>query len=156
MKPFVFIRVPRTGGTSIDRCIPKHRKWAPHTKRKDIDTDSWTFGFIRNPWDRMVSLHAHTLRDFNLFADAVVSDSFLWPGDAMEWLDGCDYIGKFESLQDDFDHICNVIGISKTTLDHLNKSSHGNYHLYYDDDLAEIIAVRHRRTIEFGGYVYGS
>lgn len=42
-----------------------------------------------------------------------------------------DYVGKFETLQDDYNIICERIGLSSRVLDRLNVINHANYREYY-------------------------
>src|SRR5688572_2108450 len=73
-RKFIFIHAVKTGGTSIGKALapfindgdiisgypienpdwPKH-SWAKHCQTR-LDLDKfWSFGFVRNPWDRLVS-----------------------------------------------------------------------------------------------------
>jgi hypothetical protein len=63
-----------------------------------------------------------------------------------------DYIGRFETLQEDFDRICERVGIPRTRLPHLNSTAHRLYKDYYDDETREMIAVKYRRDIRVFGY----
>lgn len=74
--------------------------------------------------------------------------------DAMWYLDGCDYIGKVETLQEDFDKICKIIGVGQTTLANLNSSPHGDYRDFYDEESKDFISKVHNKTIERFGYVF--
>jgi len=42
-----------------------------------------------------------------------------------------DFIGRYESLTNDFDYICKRLNISDPLLPHLNKFEHGHYMNYY-------------------------
>lgn len=66
-----------------------------------------------------------------------------------------DFIGQMESLQTDFNTVCDRIGIRRRQLPHANRSSHTPYWDYYDDDSREIVAGRFQRDIEYFGYRFG-
>ena len=69
---FIFVHVPKTAGQAIHRSLPRPRQnpWPTHTPRHEVKQDYFSFGFMRNPWDRMVSLYhfmiqKHIVRDFD-------------------------------------------------------------------------------------------
>ena len=68
-----------------------------------------------------------------------------------------DFVGRFETLRADFDHVCKMIGRTSTlNLPHRNKSDRGSYTRYYDDATAEIVANVFARDIEVLEYCYGN
>lgn len=62
------------------------------------------------------------------------------------------FIGRFENLQNDFDKICDIIKIPRSTLPHANKSSHKHYSEYYSDRTRKMIGKKYKEDIEEFGY----
>ena len=122
------------------------------------------FGFTRNPWDRVVSAREYLIREKKVqdmsLSQFVKRKNFdtKWLGLAMntiDFCDGCDFIGKVENLQEDFDIICDKIGISQQQLPYKNKSKHKHYTEYYDDETKQIVAEKYAKDIEYFGYEFG-
>jgi len=164
---FVFVHVPKTAGQAIHRSLPRARKnpWPTHTILADIEKgDKFAFGFVRNPWGRLVSLYhfmvqKSVVRDFNQeeiirkgFKRSVMEVSMSGQQDATYWLNGCDYVGRFENLQSDFDVICNKLNFKKRQVGKLNASIHKDYREYYDQETIDFVARMHKKTIDQYGY----
>ena len=135
--------------------------------KRDWDWDSYQkFCFVRNPFDRVVSLFHHRSRSHKISFENFVSDidpenrvttslkSFL-----------CDQNGdflvndilKFEELNDALPKFLNKSGISITTDDipHLNASDDRlSYRDYYDDELKEKVKNLYEYEFERFGYSF--
>tara|TARA_Y100001933_G_scaffold117815_2_gene117760 strand:- start:5103 stop:5753 length:651 start_codon:yes stop_codon:yes gene_type:complete len=144
----------------------------------DIETfDSYfKFTFVRNPWDRCVSSwfyalkraergsgpHIDLVKKYKTFQSWVGEKLYKSAPDSCScWLfDSAenqimDFIGRFENLQEDFNTICDKIGIPHQQLPHRNKSKHTHYTEYYDDETKQIVAEKFAKDIEYFGYEYG-
>jgi len=137
---------------------------------------AYKFTFVRNPWDKVVSHYEYRRkRNKTALASNEISfpdwvrktygpdkDPFYYNNPKafqpqVEWLkddDGkisIDFIGKFESIYEDFSQIRKVIGID-AELPHLNASKRSDYRHYYDDESRETVAQWFREDIELFGY----
>tara|TARA_R100000455_G_C6240206_1_gene99328 strand:+ start:133 stop:801 length:669 start_codon:yes stop_codon:yes gene_type:complete len=70
-QPFIYIRIPRTGSTSISKMLRDNNAW-PHFYAslvrdligKEEYNNRLTFASVRNPWDRMVSWFLFNCNDY--------------------------------------------------------------------------------------------
>jgi len=169
-KKFIFIHVPKTGGCSIKAVL--HGELERHGSHRTIrnlhfNTDDYfKFGFVRNPWDRMCSLYHFCIQKPKKntgFNQSFIDNGFkqtLMKGfdsgqvDAMKWLDGCDFVCRFENFQKDFDTACDMGNLGRYVVPVKNKSEHGDYHQYYDSEMIDFVRDAHRQTIERFGYSF--
>jgi hypothetical protein len=178
---FIFVHVPKTAGNAVEVTLPKcdkSHRGEKHIILKDVEKERmFAFGFVRNPWDRMVSLYhfrcqkdnqnnkfdQQRLKDFGfekcLLTSILGVNHPPWTSpelnmtnDAMTWLEGCDYIGRYENLQKDFDTICCSLRLEKKELPHTNSSKHIDYREYYTTEMVDYVAETHKRTIDIFGY----
>ncbi len=129
--------------------------------RPHLTSSQWQsyfkFAFVRNPFDRYVSTCFFLHRNTPGFAQGAVpfmKQAILRPGFRQRILVrpqshllgdgndriGVDYVGRYESLQESFDHICRQIGAAKIDLGKKNTSKHKNYTEYYDEQLRQRVA----------------
>ena len=180
---FIFVHVPKTAGNAVEVSLPKCDKshiGEKHILLQDVNKgDMFAFGFVRNPWDRMVSLYhfrcqkdnqnnkfdQQRLIDFGFekcLLTGILGENFPpWDNpklnmtnDAMTWLHGCDAIGRYEKLQEDFDSICRMGNLDPVKLPHTNSSRHDDYRSYYTQEMIDFVAEKHKRTIELFDYTF--
>jgi hypothetical protein len=142
------------------------------------------FAFVRNPWDRLVSVWAHLkgyrlkqkrqrpsneyLERFQTFAYNVamgnyvnpvwklVTDDWSQANPQVEWLKwGVDFVGRFENFDEDWVSLCTVLGIPPVILGKENNSSRETgYKQYYDDELRDLVGDYYKADIERWGYEF--
>ena len=197
----IFIHIPKCGGTSIEDILFKPLKerttkdlWmlpneyqtgglqhlmSSHIIEEvggDIFSKYFTFSFVRNPWDKMVSQYNYTIAkrkdlldhigitksaSFEEYINCVSSTEIFVQWDQQyKFLyinKKCvvDFIGRFENLQEDFNVVCNKIGIPQQQLPHKNATKHKHYTEYYDDETRQIVAEKYAKDIEYFGYEFG-
>ena len=202
----LFLRIPKTASTSIvpflkntkilyeARNFFKSRQNVPlyfrtsHYLNVMERSQGWfnlnennifTFGFVRNPWDRAVSswkfgaYRANWNMNFVDFCrnlknleinpkNGKARDSLLLHVCEQHPFLICenenlkaDFIGRFETLQEDFDIICDKIGIPRQQLPHKNKTKHKSYTEYYDEETKSIVAEVFAKDIEYFNYKFG-
>ena len=200
---FVWYEVPKVASTTIRKTLYKQiddfrTVESVHcgnlklsiNEFEEIKQSGFSFAFVRNPWDRMLSnyfmftktdkkiahdmwkkykeyyqiefhdeinsLNSFCLNYDNFFecSQTPVVVNHLLP--QTEFVpDSVNFIGKFENLQNDFDIICDKIGIPHQKLPQQNKTNHKHYTEYYDDETCQIVAEKYAKDIEYFGYEFG-
>ena len=154
-----------------------------YTQVPNFAKNYFSFSIVRNPWDRLVScwmqkiirqeptekqFRKGTRWELNYqkpsFKDftRIISDDENITKDK-HWdlyfniipVSDIDFIGRFENLQEDFNTICDKIGIPQQKLPHKNKSKHKHYTEYYDEETKQIVAERYAQYIDYFGDKYG-
>lgn len=126
------------------------------------------FAFVRNPWDWQVSLY-HYIASHPFHPEHTIVKRLGSLRAYLEWrLDKgvelqkdfvtddngkliVDFVGKYETLVEDFRHICNRLNI-EVDLPHKNPSDHAAYQHYYDDYTKQLIEQAYREDIEMFNY----
>ena len=176
-RKFIFIHIPKTGGNSVKKILGikghEHKPFALYSKNHP---DYFSFAFTRNPWDRLVSAFHYIKRGGINEYDQRMCDKYIGGISFTEFvlkyqkkmppvthfcfqwkfLDGdVDFVGKCENLQQDFNIVCDKIGIPHQKLPYKNKSKHKHYTEYYDDETRQIVAEKYTKDIEYFGYKFG-
>ncbi len=184
----IFVKVPKTAGTSVARALGCEHVLRPHRDIVEIRealkpdpklarcTDEYfKFGFVRNPWDRVVSLYCR--REGRMIGEQMSFESFVkwieYASDTcihpsrhryqLDWFrdDNGDiavnFIGKFENLESDFRYVCGQLG-TDAVLPHLrhNPTKPQHYTEYYSPRTRDVIAAKFGVDIEHFGYEFGS
>ena len=137
------------------------------------------FAFVRNPWDLQVSSFHHIKRerpevmngitDFNEFMrykfdpnrpyQYHIDTSLSLQTDYLVDLHGelvVNFFGKYENLQEDFDKVCEKVGVSKKQLPERRraKDRDSDYRSYYDDESIKLVTDHFSRDINVLRYVF--
>jgi hypothetical protein len=152
----------------------------------------FSFSFVRNPWAKLVSEYHYGEYDKKYSFKKFIlsgfpekdsySDSYRHLIPQHEFLlnkDGklmVDFVGKFESLQEDFNHMCQKIGIEHSSLPYTNnlpkvngrlkrklisflgksKPSKKHYTSYYDKESERIVSEIYTEDIKLFNYSFGA
>ncbi len=152
--------------------------------RQNIGDKKWeeyfTFAFVRNPWDLMVSSYewwvqkAHECKVFEEHVQKIKKMSFSEfihskygreminevEGNIFDWISDekgkiiVNFVGKFENIDEDYKKICERIGLPYKRLPHINKTKRKDYKKYYNKETKDIIAKRFKKTIDKFGYKF--
>lgn len=173
MKPCFFVHIPKTAGQSIKSFMRKTTYG--HVRYLDAPKNVFSFSFVRNPLDRLVSVfffnrgnyrqyadHMKAKNDFkdfvnklkpqkikmNLNTNKGIIPQYWWLIDKSKEI-GVDFVGKFENLKKDYKKVAERINISKLLpKKKFNKSNHKHFSKYYDKDLEEKVKSMYQKDFE--------
>lgn len=145
----------------------RRHKYSNHSTaqqiQKHIDAKIWDsyfkFCFERNPFDKAISAYNYHMKFSN---QELTFENFLKSNDFYKnfhrySIDGqiaVDFVGKYETLQDDFDHILRQIGIDKTILLPKSKISNKRREPLISVESKEIIIKKCKMEFKYLGYEY--
>ena len=131
------------------------------------------FAFVRNPYDRFVSvgamLHKRNLgyagNEADFLKRALHMPQFrerVLVRPQVELLTdatgdvGMDFTGRYETLQASFDEACRRIGLPEGALQRTNAAAHRPFAACYDDELLQAVTDFYRTDFERFGYPVGA
>jgi hypothetical protein len=189
---FIYIHVPKTGGSSVTSALapylidPKpvdkteRKGWQikhhvnkqmhhPIPRNMNVPDDFFIFGFVRNPYERLVSSWGRGKENNQWPSELSFSDFVLGTlqnkyakslkrlqEDLLETKKGrIDFIGRYESLQEDWAYVTSQIGLPDLELPHKNKREEKeHYSVYYTDKLVDAVTNFYKKDIELFGYSF--
>lgn len=178
---FLCSRLSALSGHRLGIKFPRHSKIvaAQEMLPQELFEQLFKFVFVRNPWDLQVSSFHHIRRERpHLMSHVETFEEFIrWKldparpyqyhvdtsidlqSDYVIDLHGkvlVDFIGRYESLHDDFEEACKRIGIKAPELPHKRqaKDRGKDYRSYYTDELADMVAERFAPDIKLFGYTF--
>jgi len=152
-----------------------------HVKAEDlkplVGEDRWEvyfkFAFVRNPWDRAVSTYLHRRKvapqpikmlwpaSQRLFRGLLRMKYSILGASSVQQVDYLtdksgnllvDFVGRFEDLKEDFQAVCERIGIDANLGGRYDPTNHSHYGDYYDETCRRIIEEVKNDDIEKFGY----
>lgn len=196
----VQIHVPKTGGQTASRVLgcsylPKDLygtdgDWElSHLSMQlvrelysDVPRDYYSFAFVRDPWDRLVSGYhyrccegycpylpgAPVPPDFVAFVRAVsavdvsrltrTQANHLYPQwdfvhDQKTGARIVDYVGRYESFEADLRAVCSRLEFCVGDVPRVNATAHDHYSTYYDAETAGMVGRLYARDAEAFNYL---
>lgn len=150
---------PRTGGTSLReswRLVrPEYQNHKPPTPAR------FSYGFCRNPWDRLVSLYHLRYSDLSRsFREWVLEDGAHFHDGGIPiiapcvfWLKDANFVGRFERRDEDLKVLCEILDRPFPDK-HEGKTQRGPYRDYYDAETKAWVAERYSEDIRAYGYEF--
>lgn len=125
--------------------------------------DHYKFAFVRNPWEMVLSFyektkHRHQIKEFDKFLES----AYYLKSGALRLIQSAyldqplDYIGKYETLHEDWKKIRSHIDIGDD-LPHVNRKNAVNWNSYrqvYTSEQRDKVAERYKRDIDLYKYKF--
>jgi len=184
IKKFIFIHTPKTGGTSITEFfsgvgrkdplpLEHHITYEQCLKEKPEIKDYFSFAFVRNPWNRVVSsYHDTTILErttektlsFKEFVKQTLPHHLSKKPEhnTIHYFpcyyflgDDINFIGRTETIIEDFTKIQKILSL-EGNLPHARNSSRKEkeYRNFYDVETKQIVEELYIKDIEEFGYEF--
>lgn len=180
VKKFAFIHVNKTGGTSITDALAEHEDVQPWLLDHDparkyrlvlgpaLWSEMFSFGVIRNPWDRMVSSYEYrrqyiagpgalpaagmSFRDWMLTVVAAAPTDREWRDQLWmladeQWRPIVSRIYLYDDLAAGYADACARIGVEAREIPRFNVTDRGDYRDYYDPETDALVRERFARDL---------
>jgi hypothetical protein len=182
-RKLLFVHLQKTGGMSVRVLLrrvvgmtkfgPRHASLRRARRRLgSAFADYYSFSFVRNPWDRLVSLYEYRRKKGRTrrrkgrlrgIPGEISFDEFAqrWRGpsqaaalcDASGTLLVCE-VYRFERFAEECNRLLAHIGLPPAEIPHRNFTRHGHYSTYYDSALRGVVGEQYARDIAVFGYKF--
>ena len=182
---FLFVHIPRTGGTSIEQNFPNYteerKHWALNDWKKTLDPEIFNeyfkFTFVRNPWDFTISKYKDYYfarnhkggligekagKSLKYFLEHYKTPKHEHGETSHDYFkpEQMDFIGRFENRENDLQYISEKIGVHIDSNIHqrrvqMRDENKKHYTEYYDNETRSIVAKKYAKDIEYFGYKFG-
>ena len=189
---YIFIHIPKCAGNSIQDALGYPRKTRPmkfnnkiihqgHISLNELEKthgkqSQFTFAFVRNTWDRVLSLYSHYTqkapeqykewREFG-FEKWVLEEleklhscsrwgSKPFTTSQYQWIaPGVDFVGRFEYIEEDFQKVCEKLDIEATLgYQTRTKTTHKPYQSVYTNEMIDVVATVFAKDVEYFGHEF--
>ena len=183
MKPLVFIHVPHVAGWSICASLSRYEYINVHHISfiewerilQEEFKKCFKFAFVRNPYDIAVTIYCRAINRIKNIKERFsfeewVEETFgkdAVPGFKLQvqqfpyisTIDNkieLDFLGRYETLQDDFNKVCQLVGIKQRILPHKNKARLKTkpYSEYYVPRTKYLVGQFFKEDLEKFGYSF--
>ena len=127
------------------------------------------FSFVRNPWDWQVSIYHYMMQfkfhpqhrlvskmksfdeyiEWRVNFDLELQREFVYDKEGNKLVD---FVGRFETINDDFKYVCSKLNLTDINLPVTNQSKHRYYKDYYNDHTKKLIGDAFKSDIETFNY----
>lgn len=175
---FIYMKPPRTGGTSILRNFLAGRfdellnskdhaksfgEWLANTNDEEL-SEYFIFSVTRNPWDRFLSVSKYLgipmsrlIRNWDTYQEVdqvrihTRPINFYTHYNSRQFVDR---VCRFETLQADINLVSDCLGIERSRLPVANATRHDHYSKYYKEDAIEFVRDVYELDIKYFGYEF--
>lgn len=185
-KQYIFYKIYKSGSSTISKILRSHTEISSLSYKKVLFKNSieqlnayhpnfdsyFKFAFVRNPWDRLVSLYSEKIVNhkktinkvpyykefiglsFESFLDRIIYSDLesCIPHHRLQThlmpLNKMDFIGKLENFNKDIQVVLDHLNIKNYKIGHLNKSKHPHYSTFYNDYTKRLVEVNYSEDIE--------
>ena len=175
---FIYYDVPKAASTTIRKTFFNNDNSLSLIDPTQELGQYFTFSFVRNPWDRIVSnwkmfttqkarivqLSAMTGDDTNLLSSLNEFPNFVsfafehpnhhWAPQVLYFPGKIDFIGRLENFTIDFRSVAEQIGYKFDVIPHENRTKPAAFQNYFTDDLRKSVARKYAEDIDRFDYTF--
>jgi hypothetical protein len=189
----IYMKCGRTAGTSIHSTLNQidvvevskpyfygngKNDWVENITDEEIKNDYFTFTFVRNPFERLISgwnayvssgkvesnfgkfIKHRGTGGYWLYKDGSISNDHWFPQNKYVEFSAdnnerfINFVGKFENLEEDWKIVSEKIGIQNQIRKNKYRTTKEYYRSYYTEELIEIVSDFYKRDLELFNYEF--